>query len=437
MYSYVDDFCYLEWLSRFTGATVYGCLDTRTYPPGSAIVWWPAGLISTVFFGATIKVDFLRIAPIFVAFLSFFYWIGSLFLLIRFIDRNFSKILKTQLKIIGWSVLFLFCVPILYYGTHRTTLLHTPELFFILLMFDAMQLKRLWLVCACAAMAALLRMNDFPALLFPLYLLLNQRHGVFSKLWMRIGTVTILALPLLYILWTAFGDGYHHKLNAWHLLQQFSFIRVLHVFIGADWGLIWTAPAWLMAWGAGLWRWRSLSAIARLCIVWMTISLFICICWKGNGSDFGYRYLIGSYPGALWIFMEILLQMAPTLQRRWMQICASVLTINAVWLFWLTWIYKEFPDVTPYGIRHWGGRHPELLINSVRHLFDSQSYIQPLYHSPVAALYFTASDHASRYAVPRGFWGLPSFPLLVATILASLALLGSVLYLIHRFRRTP
>jgi hypothetical protein len=226
--------------------------------------------------------------------------------------------------------------------------------------------------------------------------------------------VSVVALlgAASYLVWVGI-QGYHST-HVFQLLKRMRFERVAEVFFGGDWGLVFTAPFWIYCFVFALRYFMKLKILTRIAVLWMGFELLICLVWKGNGSDFGYRYLIGSYAGAYLVWCE----MREGSFSSWNRFAKWVLYVNAIILFWLTWIYKEFPSVTPYSIAGKTWTHPELLLNSVKALGHPEGYWVPLMHSPVVALFESVVTAEGPYALSSGVRSLSFWTLLTASTLA-------------------
>ena len=417
LYTPIDDTCYATWAARLIGMSPNTCVGS-SYPPGAGILWFPASLMSLLS-GAWNSERFMDVLPIWVGVLSFIYWCLS--------ARLFQ------------SFLFMFSVPVLYYATHRTTLVHAPEIFLASLLVWVSARKQAWLALLISSLLLLLRLNDVPALLFPLVLFIEkwktqnpEKQSVTFVRSSRMGLWLSGALLLGAVIYLVFiGVQGYHSMHLFRLIQRISFFRLWKVLFGMDWGLFFTAPFWLYAFVFACIHFRKLSLIAKAGFLWMGFELLICIAWKGNGADFAYRYLMGSYAGVflLWQEMKIL---EVSFWKKWAK---PVLFVNAIVLFWLTWIYKEFEPVTPYSIEKYSWTQPILLKNAFLGLFHFEYYWRPLLHSPLAAFYYTAIEPASPYALSGSEAGI-AFAVLTLLVLASLVGIGFFLFLKIKFKRS-
>ncbi len=394
LYTDIDDLCYATWTAKLLGMHPDTCIG-GDFPPGSGVLWSPAGIL-TLFSSGWNPDAFFAVIPIWVGALSFFYWVAS--------------------GMLFGSMLFLLNIPVLYYATHRTTMIHAPEIFLAALLVWVSIRGKAWWSLVLSVLLMMLRLNDVPGLLFPLVLFLERRSESAGKSKNHLGLIlaSVAGVVALGIVAWISVRGYHST-RLPKLISDFSFARASGVFVGADWGLLWTAPFWLFCLGFGAIQWKQLGTLARVGLAWMGFEGVICLFWKGNGSDFAYRYLIGSYAGAFLIWQEIRSGRFELSEK----IARVLARVNAVWLFWLTWIYKESADVLPYAIRGRAWTHPELQVNSLKALLSPERYLAPLLHSPVLTLLMTAGDPTGPYSLSGQSQGL-AFRVLLALVMVSL-----------------
>jgi hypothetical protein len=238
-----------------------------------------------------------------------------------------------------------------------------------------------------------------------------------------VGASLLVLAGLAYVLWLGFVAGYN-RFNFTPLVTGFSISRVSVVLFAGDWGLLWTAPAWLLCLIVGVVRFRRSSMASRFAVLWMLGELGMCMVWPGNGSDFAYRYLIGSYAGALVIALEAsragdLAIAGSAIRTLW--------TVSACWLTWVTWIYKERPEFTPYHTLDRMWTHPELMSNSLKALLSPDNYIMPWPHSTLGALFYSWVQPQGPFALPGGTAGVKFqvMSVLVCVLLVSAAWLAA------------
>ena len=397
-YSPMDDLCYLEWSARLVGEAFPSC-PSFSFPPGAALLWLPAALFAK-FFNGLLGASFPEMLCVGVGLLSFGYWVASLFTL----DAILSCYPWVKARSRGlWAFILLLNIPFLYYATHRTTMVHAPEVFLSLFVVLLFLRGRASAALAGGALLTILRPNDFMSIFVSFMKLPLERR----RKWILGVLLTVVMGSLL--LW--YGTSGHNGVTISMLASGLKFKRIPRLLFETGWGLVYTAPLWLFIFFASV---RKLRERRDLIVAWswMLFAFSICAVWWGNGSDFGYRYLLGTYAVAFWIGLELKFDF----------VAVRVLAIlGAAWIFWLTWIYKEFPDTTLHLVDGIKWVQPELQLNSLLRLLSLESYLKPLLHSPIYAAYITAADPASPYALGGGVAGI-HFRATLFCVLASLGL---------------
>ena len=106
-------------------------------------------------------------------------------------------------------------------------------------------------------------------------------------------------------------------------------------------GMVWFEPWWVLSLLVGLLRLRRASWVARGATAWLLMEAAVGTAWNGNGGDFGYRYLIGSYAGALAIWLD-------ALNDAWaLKAFVPLATVGAAWSTFLIFMYKTAPGAIP------------------------------------------------------------------------------------------
>ncbi len=347
-YSQLDDWCYLKFAAKTVGEELPGCIGSD-YPPGVMLLWFPAAISAKIVAFFIPSVDFSELLAACVGVLSYFYWGSSLFILHPIFKRNVFLTLIISLS-----------VPVLYYSTERTTMTHSSEWFLVCALAWTVLRKRLFPAILFSVVLTALRINDFPALFLPIGLYLDQKKPITQKTLLSALSIPLFILAAILVFFSK--HGYHSShLSTW--IGNFTFSRIGWVFGGADWGLFFTALPLLTVNILGLYHLRKLSNIGRACILWAVIELAICIGWKGNGSDFGYRYLIGSY-------VSLVVLCAGDLKINWG--FKGMLLAQSLFNCLLLIFYKVFDDTTPTPTEGMTWTQPQLLLNTFSHM-SSQS----------------------------------------------------------------
>jgi len=135
--------------------------------------------------------------------------------------------------------------------------------------------------------------------------------------------------------------------------------RLYTIFIGADWGLVYTAPYILVGIGALKLARFPTSKVKNVFIglaLPLLMNLYILIIWKGQGSWYGYRYLVFSAAPVLIIPFALLLQQFHT-KRVWVYralVAWSVLPLVSQLLYEATPTTYLNIVITEFGERNWG-----------------------------------------------------------------------------------
>jgi hypothetical protein len=199
-----------------------------------------------------------------------------------------------------------------------------------------------------------------------------------------------------------FADGYN-QVTVPYLAEGWSWGRIPHVLFGLDWGLAWMSPWWLLCLVVAAPRARKLTLVSWACALAMAAHLVLCFSWRGHGSDFGYRYLIGTFPAALllWLSME----KGRALER----VGIALVRWGALWTTYLTWVYRASAELTPRRLSpDWGALVPNFQWEALKRLADIKTLLAPLARAPLAALWCSRETCAFSEATVFGaqWWGL-------------------------------
>lgn len=320
-----DDACYRAIALAWTGLTHGGCASD-SYFPGIALVWAPAAALTRLTSAHAPEMGM----AFWVGFQSFGLWAASAWLCYRIIRRRFA--IEER-----WVWVLLLNVPVLYYATARTSLPHAGEWFVALWMLDCLERQRLSFALLLGVLLTSIRFNDAPALLLVLAAALENKQWS-RRQWgpLTMGLAFLVGGTLAHLLFNGY-NGHPLIKQVWEV----GFANVGTVALGQDWGLVWHTPLWAVVAVAGVRGWQHLSGVGRMGLVWMGTEFLLCATWPTNGSDFGYRYLIGSYVGALRVGMELW----PHL--RFVRAARALAITGALWLCLQTWVYRTHPLLTP------------------------------------------------------------------------------------------
>jgi len=163
----------------------------------------------------------------------------------------------------------------------------------------------------------------------------------------------------------------------------------------------------------------------------MISNLYLVFLWHGAGSSFGYRYLIGTYAAALYVWIVLLGLSGGTSREK---LFKSPAWVNGVWLAILTWLFKTPPMTTLSIIEGRGWTNENLQIETLKLFLSPVQLIRPFALSPPIATAYS--------------WFLPTHPIFQkyaisgpALWMVTLAVIVSIGYLIwfgatHRSRRS-
>lgn len=342
-----DDRSYLCAAQKWVGVFSENCPQTSHFS-GVAVSWFPAlGLAR--FFSFFTEDSFEAWAGFWVGLSSFLFWVLSLFLIDQIIRLYPPK--KEATNPAGlfisspiFPALFLLNIPILYFATTRTFMVHTPELFWSLLFVYDLK-KSNWKrgLLALGVLLATRPGNLGAVFLIPAFLESSPLRQKISKLgwaicFLGIGAVSAWLLSKLMI------TGYNGTFLI-PLILDFQWQSLRSFFFAEDFGLVWSQFVWLV----GLFLWlryfKRGSGIAAASGFWLYLSALATLFWPTRGSTFGYRYLIGSYAGVLLIFLETMPLWSLYLGNRTVRLAKILLVFGALWGSIQCWIY---PAPKPY-----------------------------------------------------------------------------------------
>ncbi len=318
-----DDVCYVEWLYRLLGLPFGATCYADFYLPGPALFWLPGGWLAVLAAKLSGTSPDAWI-PIFIGLTAFACWAASL----HFIDRIVQHFRPeaSLLEALG----YLMAIPVLYYCTSRSCMAHAPEIFLASATVLLLLRERVWLALTLAFWLSFVRVNDAP-MIFVVLARAWDLHpdGKFRK---RLATLAaVLALPLA---WFAFVKGYGGADYLHRILAEITPSEIARTFLERRDGLLWSGPWWIAVWVLGLFQFRKLSWMSRMAIAWMFLLLLVCIGWTTSGGNLFYRYLIGTYPLAIVVLLEIW----PTLSVCAQRLFQGLLVYEAFYLTIVTWL---------------------------------------------------------------------------------------------------
>lgn len=433
-----DDRAYLCAAEKWVGVFSEGCPPSSHFS-GAAISWFPA-LVLARFFSFLTEDSFEAWAGFWVGLSSFLFWFLSLFLIERII-RSYQleeepNPAKHFISSLSFPVIFLLNVPVLYFATTRTFMVHTPELFWSLV-FVYLLKKGKW-GKGLAALVVLLatRPGNLGAVfLFPAFL---ESSSLWQQIPKRVRVLGIFVFSAVsgLIIFKIIVSGYNGSFLI-PMILNFHWHSIGTLLFAEDFGLLWSQPVWLV--GVFLWirhikRGNPVTAGAGL---WLFISGLTALFWPTRGGTFGYRYLIGSYAAVLLLFLESVSYWTPQVGHQMVRLAKTFLIFGAFWGAIQSWIYPapkpywpwEKPLHTQMGIPfgqlvNWTKQVPELVaMNRFSQAGQLAEKIQLITPSQ-----FTRQGGVWDYAL-QGTVGLMNFGISSLTFIFLTFAIGALLFL--------
>jgi hypothetical protein len=345
---FADDGCYLQHLGDYIGIGGDNICrkEDNYFAQGAPMVWIAPALVGKSLAHLFHENVTQWILPM-IAFTSFAMWVLSIYFVVGTLRRS-AGTLGAGAGALVLAVLICLNVPSLYYSSSRVFMAHASEAMLALglvyfLVTDRFLPALLFLVLMIAT-----RYNDAPAIFLFLGRLIDRGGGLSAVAGylrrQRRATLAAfsVALALLagFCVWVAFFVGYA-GVTAMDLLNWVDWKYAITFVFSPGWGVLWTGTWWLAALVAGVLTVRRLSWAGRGALVWVLSQAAICLAWGGTGSDFAYRYLIGSYAAALVIWLDVL--------RAYPRIAVAfraLTAVGAVWMLAMTMFYSLSPTMT-------------------------------------------------------------------------------------------
>lgn len=333
-----DESCYIQQTAKFLNVSPDGCVG-KDHLPGVSLVWLPFAFLGKVL------AAFLGQAPMdwiaaFCGLASFLFWLGSLKIL-------FELNKMTHPHSPARAFLILLNIPVLYFAFARNLMAHSAELFLALLFL--LLLLREKLLGAGIAMILLLatRINNVGILLFYLaYIWENPKKNLSSRLRNFLPVLALLFATFFVttaFLYFGMWKGYHGTFLI-PLILDWEFENFLWILFRSDHGIVWNQPAWSFLFFFSFLYVRKFSALQLSAFFWMLLSFLIASFWPTYGSSFGYRYLIGAYAPAIYLFFNG--PWEKSLLFRW--IALFLMGSGALWGIHLYWTSTAPPPLWPW-----------------------------------------------------------------------------------------
>lgn len=255
----------------------------------------------------------------------------------------------------AWAIiLMVICQGMPIYACRRPVFSHVSEFFLqsiFVYLFTKNEIdggkwiKQWWsfvLLGSGAALILLTRYNNFLfAFMWPLFFIgrrdkyKNKKDVLFQCLWVIAPFVSLVGL---FLIWPLINNKYMPYENFLSYLSAKASIvgilnRIIHIFVGYDWGLIFTAPFLLLGIaGLGLLDIRIKKRFILACLP-LLVNLYTIIFWSGGGY-YGYRYLIASALPLLVIPLAFLLKWLEGKIGPWWKWGAVFLALLPVMSMW-------------------------------------------------------------------------------------------------------
>ena len=341
-----DESCYFMYVHRLIGAAHPDCYTT-THSPGIALLWLPAALISTPLGWLSGKGLDAWLQP-FIGLTSFTVWGLSLLLIDNFLKREKKISLPWY-----WTVLLLLNVPLLEFAIRYTFLVHAGEFFVALLGVYCLLGKKYKSAIFLIVWLTVIRVNDLPMIFMLIGRYLDDnpllvRWDYWKENRKKLLPFALVLVPLsilgaipLYRL--AFVTG-HNGLFLNDIIRMITGSAFAAVFFSKHWGVMWFTTFWLFVLGSGTFFFRRLSWMGRGALIWMFLDLLFLVghsaLWGSmshvglwEGLPMQVRYLIGSYAGAIVVWLELVPQLSEVYLRfsRWLAMLGAMWYTAFIW----------------------------------------------------------------------------------------------------------
>jgi hypothetical protein len=390
-----DQGCYLQHLGDYIGiegehlckAFAYGKND---HANGVALIWILPGLIGKLIAHLRHEDVTFWVLP-FAGLSSYACWVTAIFAVL--------KILRLRAETLGlkWKWLPLFALFVifntytLHYGTADVFLAHSAEIMLSFACAYFLLKDELLIALFFAVFLTVTRYNDAPVVLLLIGRWLDRATvnqsirdmKLRSKVFLGTGSAALLGIGI----WISCFRGYYGATLP-SMLMDLQWANFREFLYSTHWGIIWSGSWWLAALLLGACYFMRLSYLARASVVWLALEALLVIVWGGNGTDFGNRYLSGSYSAALLVWLD-LLELMPV--RSWKQSAFRALTwANGTWVMLMTILYTTRPAMNP----RWEGEVCFIPTNITGAMFmnllNLDAYLVAFYRQiPAITLYYS------------------------------------------------
>ena len=420
-----DDGCYLRVTAQALGwnqSSLCQSVAQSLYAPGAPWSWLPAGTLGSILarWGGFARSE--GAIPL-IALFSFSLWGAAVALV-----RRWTQDSKNLPPGVWWALAMVLSTPTLYYATHKPLMAHSAELLTATLCAWLLWSGRIREGLIAAAAASLVGYNNLPILLLVVGKALDQKLAKpqqDSKSALISGATALLGFVGFGLYFSLVGVGGHTISD---FTRAFDLSYLPQFLFGLDFGIVWTAPVWVLAWITGAILFKSLSNLGRAAWIWLTIEATLYVGWGENGGDFGYRYLIGSFAGAMIIAEEAL----PLFKKAWSHLVFRVTVgLNAIFLTYLLVFYKTVGGTGPHSPSA-DLLNPHLILKALSAPIEMPEVFERalMQQFPPVSLLLSIPSVANAEAAPFALSGLPVFLLFVAT-------LASAVFVFRGFVKRP
>ncbi|MBS1963930.1 MAG: hypothetical protein JST04_17090 [Bdellovibrionales bacterium] len=381
-----DEGCYVAILYKLLFQSSEGFCSGRInyFAPGAPFLWLPAGGFALALSSLSQLWLFHWLQPI-LGLYSFCLFGAATYVLYlcvsRFLETPVSKI-PTSPWLLTLAVIL--NSPILYYAGTWAIMPHTAQILVAFVTVLLLERRKFFLAGLAVLLLSLTRFNDVPAILMLLGKAWDERstwrEGAARLFHRKIAVFAVAALLLsvtVFIGWTAFVKGYGPTTLS-NLFLSVSMAKLNFFLFHDRWGVFWMTPWWTLSFVFGLAHFRRLSNFARGALVWLFIEGYVATSWGGNGGDFGYRYLLGSFAAAWVIWKEVVALHGPRFQK----VFVGLSVVGAGWMTYLNIAYRSITELTPVmvqvpnappGTLVFGGLS-HFQVEALKHVFDPNLY---------------------------------------------------------------
>ena len=248
---------------------------------------------------------------------SFYFWFGC-YLLFRGLRHHFAPAIS------GWTiVLMVLCQGLPIYVFVRPLSSHAYEFFLQSLMVffllarngpgQTRVSRREWALIALGlTLMVTVRFNNVPAALIWPFLLMPagtkaETRALRRKIFMAAAGLVLIAAGVIFLIYLKDSAYIMRKIGVFLRVENIFFYpkRVMHILLGIDWGLAYTAPYVLVGLAGAFLLKFPLRKKLLIALLPMAVNFLAIMLWKTQGGYYGYRYFTTSiipllvYPLAL------------------------------------------------------------------------------------------------------------------------------------------